>query len=85
MSGFENLISPDPARYMTGNGFDQLLINVANEHLQYFFNEHIFSQDQEELKLSGIDWAKIRYDNNEQILALFEVCRHLYICLQQHK
>ena len=73
MSGFENFMSPDPTRYSTGNGFDQLLINVANEHLQYFFNEHIFSQDQEELKLGGIDWAKIRYDNNQQILDMFQV------------
>ena len=36
MSGFEN--------FQDKNGFEQLLINVANERLQYFFNEHLFAQ-----------------------------------------
>ena len=64
MSGFENFPT---------NGFEQLLINVANERLQYFFNEHLFSQDQQELAGGGIDWTKIKYENNGPILDLFLV------------
>ena len=73
MSGFENFVNPDPRQSDIRNGLDQLLINVANERLQFFFNEHIFSQDQEDLKQGGIDWTKIHYDNNGPILSLFEV------------
>ena len=36
MSGFEN--------FQDRNGFEQMLINIANERLQYFFNKHLFSQ-----------------------------------------
>ena len=64
MAGFESFPS---------NGLDQLLINVANERLQFYFNEHLFSQEQRELKTGGIDWSKIHYENNIEILDLFLV------------
>ena len=64
MSGFEDF---------KHNGFEQLLINIANEQLQYFFNEHLFSQEQKDLMLGGIDWTKIKYENNGPILDLFLV------------
>ena len=64
MSGFEDF---------PRNGFEQLLINAANERLQFFFNEHIFSQEQHEMEAGGIDWTKIKYDNNTAILDLLMV------------
>ena len=64
MSGFEDF--PE-------NGFDQILINIANERLQFYFNEHIFSQEQNEYASGKIDWTKIQYENNGPILDLFMV------------
>ena len=62
MSGFENF---------PRNGFEQLCINVANERLQHFFNEYIFSQEQREYEGDGIDWTNIKYENNQPLLDLF--------------
>ena len=35
------------------NSFEQLCINVANEQLHFFFNEHIFTWELKELKDEG--------------------------------
>jgi hypothetical protein len=37
------------------NGFDQLLINLANENLHHFFNNHIFVQELVEFEKEEID------------------------------
>ncbi len=62
MSGFENF---------QVNSFEQLCINVANEHLQFFFNEHIFLQEEEEYSAEGIDFSKITFQNNEDLIEVF--------------
>ncbi|XP_013405480.1 uncharacterized protein LOC106170231 [Lingula anatina] len=62
ISGFENLQQ---------NSFEQLCINVANERLHSFFNECIFSQEQEDYEREGIAWKHIDFQNNEAVLELF--------------
>lgn len=77
MSGFEDLGK---------NGFNQLLINVANERLQYYFNEYLFSREQREMEEGGIDWSHVHYENNQDILSLFFVSRKLsYFRYQNRK
>ncbi|CAF4006688.1 unnamed protein product [Adineta steineri] len=62
MSGFENFQM---------NSFEQLCINITNEHLQYYFNEHIFIQEQQDYQTEGISYEKIHFQNNEDLIALF--------------
>ena len=56
MSGFENF---------QVNSFEQLCINVANEHLQFYFNEHIFIQEEEEYFAERINFSSIYFQNND--------------------
>ncbi|XP_065836226.1 myosin-IIIb-like [Oscarella lobularis] len=60
--GFENL---------NQNSFEQACINLANEQLQYFFNEHIFRMELEEYNKEGIDVTNITYEDNMPILNFF--------------
>uniref|UniRef100_A0A158QZM2 Unconventional myosin-IXb (inferred by orthology to a human protein) n=1 Tax=Nippostrongylus brasiliensis TaxID=27835 RepID=A0A158QZM2_NIPBR len=46
------------------NSFEQLCINYANEHLQAYFNQHIFQFEQEEYQSQGICWTNIEYTDN---------------------
>jgi myosin heavy subunit len=62
MSGFENF---------QVNSFEQLCINVANEHLQYYFNEHIFLQEEQDYRTEGVKLEKIQFQNNEDLIELF--------------
>jgi myosin-3 len=50
------------------NQFEQLLINLANENLQYFFNNHIFKMELDEYAKEGIDGSKITYEDNQSLL-----------------
>lgn len=52
------------------NSFEQLCINLANEQLQFFFNEHVFELEQREYAREGIDAAKISYANNKPLLEM---------------
>ncbi|XP_006819085.1 myosin-IIIb-like [Saccoglossus kowalevskii] len=53
------------------NSFEQACINLANEQLQFFFNQHIFMMEQEEYQSEGIDWTNIPFVNNQPLLDLF--------------
>ncbi|XP_055612970.1 unconventional myosin-IXb-like, partial [Uranotaenia lowii] len=54
------------------NSFEQLCINYANEHLQYYFNLHVFKYEQKEYKREGIKWTDIEFMDNSGCLQLFE-------------
>lgn len=56
----------------TQNSFEQLCINYANEHLQYYFNLHVFKYEQNEYKKEGIKWRDIEFMDNSGCLQLFE-------------
>ncbi|EGD81714.1 hypothetical protein PTSG_02425 [Salpingoeca rosetta] len=54
------------------NGFDQMCINLANERLHHFFNEHIFASEIAEYKAEGIEGAEsVFFEDNDKILDLF--------------
>ncbi|XP_062521187.1 myosin-IIIb-like [Corticium candelabrum] len=53
------------------NSFEQLCINVANEQLQYYFNQHIFAWEQEEYRKEGIDIKSITFVDNKPLVDLF--------------
>ena len=48
-----------------------MCINIANEQLQHYFNEHIFSWELEECKRENIDCESITYSSNYPIVQLF--------------
>lgn len=53
------------------NSFEQACINLANEQLQFFFNQHVFKMEQEEYMKEGIDWKEIKFVDNQPLLNLF--------------
>ncbi|XP_043110120.1 unconventional myosin-IXb isoform X2 [Puntigrus tetrazona] len=53
------------------NSFEQFCINYANEQLQYYCNQHIFTLEQEEYGAEGITWHNIDYPDNIGCISLF--------------
>jgi myosin-3 len=47
------------------NGFEQLFINTANERLQQYFIQHIFTYEIKELKEEGVKCPKVDYTSND--------------------
>ncbi|RYG68618.1 hypothetical protein EON64_04790, partial [archaeon] len=62
--GFEN--------FENLNSFEQLLINYANEKLQSHFNKHIFTIEQAEYELEGIDWSYVTFYDNLACVELID-------------
>jgi myosin-3 len=52
------------------NSFEQLCINLANEQLQFFFNEHVFAYEQKEYEKEGVDASNISYKDNKPLLEM---------------
>lgn len=52
------------------NSFEQLCINLTNEQLQFYFNEHIFAMELAEYAKEGIDGSSITYESNAPVLEL---------------
>ncbi|XP_015214343.2 myosin-IIIb isoform X1 [Lepisosteus oculatus] len=53
------------------NSFEQLCINIANEQIQFYFNQHIFALEQMEYQSEGIDANLVEYEDNRPILDMF--------------
>lgn len=52
------------------NSFEQLCINVANENLQHYFNQFIFTWEQEEYARENINWSAIAFTDNSECIEL---------------
>ena len=52
------------------NSLEQLCINIANEQLQFFFNEYIFTWELNEYEKEGIDAQAITFASNQPVLDL---------------
>ena len=60
--GFEN---------MQHNSFEQCCINLANEELQFYFNENVFKWELTQYKEEGIDVGDINYTDNKVLMDFF--------------
>ena len=58
--------------FLFAASFEQFCINYANEHLQFYFNQHVFKYEQEEYLREGIRWQNIAFADNTGCLQLFE-------------
>lgn len=50
------------------NSFEQLCINIANEQIQFYFNQHIFTWEQQEYMAEGIPVNLVEFSNNRPVL-----------------
>ncbi|XP_075861509.1 myosin-IIIb [Microcebus murinus] len=53
------------------NSFEQLCINIANEQIQYYFNQRVFALEQMEYQNEGIDAVLVEYEDNRPLLDMF--------------
>ncbi|XP_066201675.1 myosin-IIIb isoform X3 [Saccopteryx leptura] len=53
------------------NSFEQLCINIANEQIQYYFNQHVFALEQIEYRNEGVDAIPVEYEDNRPLLDMF--------------
>lgn len=72
--GFENF---------QNNEFEQMFINTANEKLQHYFINHIFTYEINELKEEGIRAPKVEYTTNEDQVNLMLGSRGIFDLLDE--
>ncbi|XP_076088130.1 myosin-IIIb-like isoform X1 [Mytilus galloprovincialis] len=53
------------------NSFEQLCINIANEQIQYYFNQHIFAWEMAEYKSEGLEGIQVSFIDNHPLLDMF--------------
>ncbi|XP_073085332.1 myosin-IIIa-like isoform X2 [Manis javanica] len=53
------------------NSFEQLCINIANEQIQYYFNQHVFTWEQNEYINEDVDARVIEFEDNRPLLDMF--------------
>ncbi|CAB3374023.1 Hypothetical predicted protein [Cloeon dipterum] len=63
------------------NSFEQFCINYANEHLQFYFNQHVFKYEQEEYSREGIKWKSIDFKDNAGCLTMIEGKPNGLLCI----
>lgn len=63
------------------SSFEQFCINYANEHLQHYFNQHVFKYEQEEYRKEGIRWRDIGFLDNSGCLHLIEGKPNGLLCI----
>jgi myosin heavy subunit/alpha-tubulin suppressor-like RCC1 family protein len=54
----------------TQNGFEQLLINYANERLHNFFIQYVFKLEEKKYQEEGIDYSNIEFQDNQAVIDL---------------
>jgi len=58
------------------NGFEQFIINFANEKLQQVFIDSLLKQEQEEYLAEGVEWTQVGFFSNAVICHLIEQGSH---------
>lgn len=58
------------------NSFEQLCINFCNEKLQQHFNTFVFKQEEKCYISEGIDYAEVKFIDNQDVLDLVEKKPH---------
>ena len=51
--------------------FDQVCINLANEQLHFFFNQHIFAAEMGSYADEGLDTVEVLFSDNKAVLNFF--------------